>query len=60
VGKHVYIKFIPKRRILSLGICAHLPHNCGGPFDILAKVGVVACHRSSGLLASTDNPHKIA
>ena len=41
VGDHVYIKVNPKKSTLRLGKCKKLEPRYCGPFEILAKVGLV-------------------
>ena len=42
VGEHVYIKLKPKKNSLRLGKYSKLAPSYCGPFEILAKVGLVA------------------
>ena len=42
MGDHVYIKVNPKKISLRLGKYSKLEHKYCGPFEILAKVGLVA------------------
>ena len=42
VGEHVYMKLKSKRSSLSLGRCGKLAPRFCGPFEILAKKGLVA------------------
>ena len=42
MGDHVYIKVKPKKITLKLGKCKKLEPRYCGPFEILAKLGLVA------------------
>ena len=46
VGDHVYIKVNPKKSSLKLGQYSKLAPIYRGPFEILAKMGLVAYHLS--------------
>lgn len=42
VGEHVYVKVWPKKSSLTLGSCSKLAPPLFRPFEILARVGIVA------------------
>ena len=42
VGEHVFIKVMPMKSSLRLGICAKLAPRYCGPFEILSRIGQVA------------------
>ena len=41
-GEHVFVKVKPRKRSCKLGICAKLAPRYCVPFEILARVGLVA------------------
>jgi len=43
VGEHVYLHIKPKRGSLRIGSCAKLEPLYCGPFEILERIGPVAC-----------------
>ena len=43
VGDHVFLKVMPKRGVVRFGKCRKLSPRFIGPFEILEKVGTVAC-----------------
>ena len=42
VGYHVYLEVKPKESTLRLGSCAKMEPKFCGPFQVLARVGIVA------------------
>ena len=42
VGEHVFVKVKPRKRSFKLESCAKLAPRYCGPFEILARVGLVA------------------
>ena len=42
VGDHVFLKVIPKRRVVRFGTCGKLSPRVIGPFEILERIGTVA------------------
>ena len=43
VGDHVFLKVMPKREVVKFGKCGKLSPRFIGPFEILKRVGTVAC-----------------
>jgi hypothetical protein len=43
VGNHVYLKVKARKISLKLGNCAKLAPKFCGPFEMLARIGLVAC-----------------
>ena len=43
VGDHVFLKVMPKRRVVRFGKRRKLSPRFIGPFEILERIGVVAC-----------------
>ena len=43
VGDHVFLKVMPKRGVVRFGKCGKLSPRFIGPFEILERVGTVAC-----------------
>ena len=42
VGDYVFLKVIPKRRVVRFGMCGKLSLRVIGPFEILERIGTVA------------------
>jgi hypothetical protein len=43
VGEHVLLKMNPKKISLKLGSCTKMASRFYGPFELLDKIGLVAC-----------------
>ena len=42
IGDHVFLKVMPKRRVVKFGKCGKLSPRFIGPFEILERIGIVA------------------
>ena len=57
VGDHVFLKVMPKRGVVRFGKRGKLAPRFIGPFEILERVGTVACHLT--LPPSMSGVHKV-
>ena len=57
VGDHVFLKVMPKRGVVRFGKCGKSSPRFIGPFEILERVGTVACWLA--LLPSMSGVHEV-